>query len=74
VADLNDLMMCCSKNSRDQWIEWDFKSVQIESTHYSIRANGDDTGHNHLQNWVLEGQSQEQEWCKPEREESPRNV
>jgi hypothetical protein len=40
VADPKNLMIACSKNSPDQWIEWDFKSAQIEPTHYSIRPYG----------------------------------
>jgi hypothetical protein len=37
-----------SKGEMNQWIEWDFKTSQIEPTHYSIRTHGQEAGHIHL--------------------------
>jgi hypothetical protein len=31
-------------NVANQWIEWDFKSADIEPTHYSIRTHGGESG------------------------------
>jgi hypothetical protein len=51
-----------SRNEANQWIEWDFKTAQIEATHYSIRTHGSDSGGCHLRNWVLEGRNGEEAW------------
>jgi hypothetical protein len=53
-----------SKNEVDQWIEWDFKTSQIEPTHYSIRTHGRKAGDAHLQNWVIEGRNEEKKWTQ----------
>jgi hypothetical protein len=53
-----------SKTDFNQWIEWDFKTSQIEPTHYSIRTHNSETGGNHLQNWVIEGRNEKEEWIK----------
>jgi hypothetical protein len=51
-----------SKDETNQWIEWNFKTAEIEPTHYSILTHGDESGGRHLQNWVLEGQNAQVEW------------
>jgi hypothetical protein len=51
-----------SKTEPNQWIEWDFKSAQIEATHYSIFTHGDASGGRHLRHWVLEGRNADEEW------------
>jgi hypothetical protein len=53
-----------SNAKMDQWIEWDFKTSQIEPTHYSIRTHGGEAGGSHLQNWVIEGRNEEEEWIQ----------
>jgi hypothetical protein len=41
IADLTDVEHDFeSKNEANQWIEWDFKTAHIESTHHSIRKYG----------------------------------
>jgi hypothetical protein len=63
VADLTDVMhIFQSKNETNQWIEWNFKTAQIEPTHYSITTTGDESGEGHLQNWVLEGRNAQEKW------------
>jgi hypothetical protein len=53
-----------SKNAVNEWIEWDFKTSQIEPTHYSISTHGSEAGSSHLQNCVIEGRNEEEEWIK----------
>jgi hypothetical protein len=48
VADLTDIEhIFVSKNEGNQWIEWKFKTGEIEPTHYSIRTHKGDTGTGH---------------------------
>jgi hypothetical protein len=51
-----------SKNQTNSWIEWDFKTGQIEATHYSIRTHDGEPGGGHLRHWVLEGRNGDEEW------------
>jgi hypothetical protein len=55
AADLLAKSIFYSKLEPNQWIEWDFKSAQIEATHYSMRTHGSEPRGRHLQHWVLEG-------------------
>jgi hypothetical protein len=57
-------LMFQSKNEPNQWIEWDFKTSQIEPTHYSIRTHGGEAGSIHLRNWVIEGRNEEEKWIQ----------
>jgi hypothetical protein len=49
-------------NEANQWIKWDFKTFQIESTHSSIQTHGGVSGEGHLQHWVLEGRIRVAKW------------
>jgi hypothetical protein len=51
-----------SMDAANQWIEWDFKSADIEPTHYSIRTHGGPSGGGHLREWVLEGRTGDEGW------------
>jgi hypothetical protein len=62
VADLRDDHFFNSLNWSPQWIEWDFKTAQIEPTHYSIRTHGSEAGGLHLRHWVLEGRNFSESW------------
>jgi hypothetical protein len=63
AADLTDVEHSFHlKNAANQWIEWKFKTGEIEPTHYSIRTHRGDTGRGHLQNWVLEGRIGDEKW------------
>jgi hypothetical protein len=63
VADLTDVEhIFASKNEGNQWIEWNFKTAEIEPTHYSIRTTDEESGASHLQNWVLEGRIGNEKW------------
>jgi hypothetical protein len=63
VTDLTDWNhIFQSKTEGNQWIEWDFKTAEIEPTHYSIRTHGDESGGNHFQHWVLEGRIGDKKW------------
>jgi hypothetical protein len=48
-----------SKNESNQWIEWDFKSAEVELTGYSIRVRRSEGG---LQHWALEGRTDNERW------------
>jgi hypothetical protein len=58
-----------------QWIEWDFKAVQIEVTHYAIRTHDGEAGGGHLRSWVVEGRNEEETWMRLDerREDSQLN-
>jgi hypothetical protein len=62
AADFESPVLFLSKYGADQWIEWDFKSSQIETTHYSILTHGGESGGRHLRFWVLEGRNADEEW------------
>jgi hypothetical protein len=63
VADLTDVdHVFVSKGQANQWIEWDFKTAQIEPTHYSVRTYDRESGGSHLQHWVLEGRIGDEKW------------
>jgi hypothetical protein len=63
VADLTDIWhYFTSKNEANSWIEWDFKTVEIEPTHYSIRIHTELFIWSVLQNWILEGRNGQEEW------------
>jgi hypothetical protein len=53
-----------SNAEMNQWIEWDFKTSQIEPTRYSIRTHGDKAGDVHLQHWVIEGRNEGEKWIQ----------
>jgi hypothetical protein len=63
AADLtDDMKIFNSKSEANQWIEWDFKTAQIEPTHYSIRTHAGESGSSHLRHWVLEGRTEDERW------------
>jgi hypothetical protein len=62
AADLGLGSIFQSKIQRNQWIEWDFKTAQIEATHYSIITHAGESGDSHLRNWVLEGRNGDESW------------
>jgi hypothetical protein len=62
AADLGPGPIFETKNEPNQWIEWDFKTAQIEATHYSIFTHGSESGRSHLRNWVLEGRNGDESW------------
>jgi hypothetical protein len=45
-------------------IRWDFKTSEIEPTHYSIRTRAGEAGSPHLRHWVIEGRDEEKKWIQ----------
>jgi hypothetical protein len=63
VADFENQSNFQTKNEPNSWICYDFKDMQINMTHYSIRTlrNGNDS---HLRSWTLEGSKDGLKWVK----------
>jgi hypothetical protein len=56
AADLGDMHSSdFSQNEPGAWIDWDFKALRIEPTHYTIRTIHDGPNNCHLKSWVVEG-------------------
>jgi hypothetical protein len=53
-----------SKNELNQWIEWNFKTFQIEPTHYSIQTHGGEPNSGHLRQWIIEGRNDKEKWIQ----------
>jgi hypothetical protein len=60
---LNSLIFA-SKDDMKQWIEWNFKTSEVEPTHYSIHTHGDEPAGLHLKHWVIEGRNEEDKWIE----------
>jgi hypothetical protein len=58
-----------TKDLPNSWICYDFKSLRINLTDYSIQARRDYNG-NHLRSWTLEGSIDGQSWIEFDRREN----
>jgi hypothetical protein len=52
AADLQDTTYFASKNLPDQWLCYDFRTLRVRPTHYSIRPQ---SNNRFLRSWMLEG-------------------
>lgn len=60
-----------SKNLQDSWIQYDFKNLKVNPTHYSIRSRHDlRDGDNSLVNWKIEGSNDGLRWTTLDQRES----
>ena len=62
IADLNSPAIFWSKDESNSWIRYDFKTMTVRPTSYSIKSYGAWLGWNHLKSWVLEGSANGNEW------------
>jgi hypothetical protein len=60
-----------SNNSANQWLCYDFKTMTIKPTHYSIRSyfTGNPGSHN-PKNWVIEGSQDGNSWIELDRRDN----
>jgi hypothetical protein len=61
LADLNTPCQFYTNCVANSWICYDFNTMQINLTHYSIRTQSDENAH-YLRNWVVEGSIDGSEW------------
>jgi hypothetical protein len=47
-----------------QWVKWDFRSMRVQPSHYSIRGSS----YNNLKSWVLEGSLDNVTWVELDRQ------
>jgi hypothetical protein len=57
----------CSEGLPDQWICYDFKTLRVRVTHYSLRSFRNDSGKGHPKSWVLEGCDDGEHWIELDR-------
>jgi hypothetical protein len=57
----------CSEGLPDQWIRYDFNSLRVRVTHYSLRSFDCDAGKSHPKSWVLEGCDDGEHWIELDR-------
>jgi hypothetical protein len=68
AADLGDTHSSYfSQNEPGAWIDWDFKALRIEPTHYTIWAYV--SGH-YLKNWAVDGSADGASWTEIDRREN----
>jgi hypothetical protein len=72
VADLrNQNLVFWSETEPDQWICFDFKTIRIRPTHYTIQTYDREC---HLKNWVIEGSDDGVSWTEIDRRENNRDL
>jgi hypothetical protein len=72
VADLrNQNLVFWSETKPDQCICFDFKTIRIRPTHYTIQTYG---GECHLKKWVIEGSDDGVSWTETDRRENNRDL
>jgi hypothetical protein len=69
AADLATSTEFCSRNAPNQWICYDFKTMLIEPTHYSIRSYLA-AKYVHLKNWIIEGSTDGKSWTELDRRDN----
>jgi hypothetical protein len=50
------------RNTRNNWICYDFKERRLVPTHYTIRSNRDDPDYFHLRSWLVETSVNRKSW------------
>jgi hypothetical protein len=59
-----------SEDELSQWICWDFKTLRIEPTHYTIQTYGGGPNWSHLKSWAVEGSDDGSSWTEIHRREN----
>jgi hypothetical protein len=67
AADLETTSLFETQSSPDSWICYDFKTMRMAPSHYSIRSYVWRPGNQHLRNWVLEGSCDGRSWVELDR-------
>jgi hypothetical protein len=67
VAGFENQTYFCTKKEPNSWIYYDFKSMRIKPTHYSLRSRRDGNS-DHLRYWTLEGSLDGKEWIELNRQ------
>jgi hypothetical protein len=70
VADFESNSCFLSANEPNQSICFDFKTLRIEPTHYTIRTLNAGPNGSHLKNWVIEGSIDGTSWTEIDRHEN----
>jgi hypothetical protein len=70
VADFESNSCFFSMDKPNQSICFDFKTLRIKPTHYTIRTVNVGQGGNHLKNWVIEGSTDGTSWVEIDRHEN----
>jgi hypothetical protein len=55
TADLGSYSFFFSQNEPGQWIYWNFRTLRIEPTQYTIQTSNDGSNWCHLKSWMVEG-------------------
>jgi hypothetical protein len=69
AVDLTTNTEFCSRDAPNQWICYDFKTMWIDATHYSIHSHSS-TKYFHLKNSVIEGSTDGNSWTQLDRRDS----
>jgi hypothetical protein len=70
VADLSSDSIYNSGGVPNQWICFDFKTMQVAPTHYTVRSYSAGPNGWHLKNWVIEGSQDGNSWTEIDRREN----
>jgi hypothetical protein len=57
VADFNSDLGFCSRSEQNQWVRWDFRTMRIRPTNYTIRGGT-------LKSWIIEGSVDNVMWVE----------
>jgi hypothetical protein len=63
AVDLNLRTMTATAYEPNSWICYDFKNMEVNVSHYSIRSQTDYNVH-HLMNWTVEGSLDQKNWIE----------
>jgi hypothetical protein len=69
IADLEADSFFDSSNARDMWVCYDFKTLKVALTDYSIRSRYNDIPRN-LKSWVIEVSNDGANWTEADRREN----
>jgi hypothetical protein len=73
IVDFDNLLCAHTNSEPNAWICYDFKDRRVNVTHYSLRARND-SGSNHLMNWMIEGSVDGREWVELDRRNDCRDL
>jgi hypothetical protein len=62
LADLLEYSIFDSQDLPDQWVCYDFGTMRLTATHYTIRTTGAGERGPHLKSWAIEGSVDGQQW------------
>jgi hypothetical protein len=69
VADFANQTCGHTTNEANSWIGYDFKTMRIKPTHYSLRSRRDVNGY-YMRSWTVEGSIDGQSWIELDRREN----